>query len=294
MKDFLPLLSRCRLCPRECGADRARGEKGFCGVGLIPRVAAVSIHHGEEPPLSGTRGAGNVFFSGCNLRCSFCQNFPISSMGAGKEIGIGELATEMLNLQKRGAHNVNLVTAAHLVPQIAVSVRLAREMGLTIPIVYNTNGYEKPSTLELLAGTVDVYLPDMKYAGDKEARRCSGAPGYVSWNRRAVLAMYAQVGGLVLDKAGIARRGLIVRHLVLPGGAAGTGKVLKWLAGRLGRKVHLSLMFQYFPAHRAVGDLRLGRRLTQEECREALDALEEYGFKNGWIQDLPGACPERV
>ncbi len=260
------LLSPCRLCPRECGADRLGGETGFCGIGLRPKVAAVSLHGGEEPPLSGRRGAGNIFFSGCNLACLFCQNYPISQMGVGREMESSELALAMLGLQRKGAHNINLVTASHVAPQAAEAVGLARRLGLGLPVVWNSNGYESVETVRLLAGTVDVWLPDMKYADDGRAVRCSGATAYVDVNRRAVEEMFRQAGRLEVDASGLAVRGVIVRHLVLPGGWSGTREVLE---------------------HLAVGHPVLGRRLSREEWLEALSWLERCRLAGGWIQDPP-------
>jgi putative pyruvate formate lyase activating enzyme len=281
------LLSPCRLCPRECGADRLGGKTGLCGIGPVPKVASLSVHPGEEPPLSGTRGSGTVFFTGCNLRCLFCQNYPISQMGVGREMTVEELAEGMLRLEAKGAHNINLVTPTHVAPQAARAVAAARAGGLSVPVVWNSNGYERPEVIELLEGTIDVWLPDMKYDSDESARRCSGVGDYVGWNRRAVAAMYRQAGHLVTGPDGTALRGLVVRHLVLPGGLAGTKGVLADLARIAGTDAHLSLMSQYFPAHRAGTDPLLARRLTGQEWEEALDLLTSAGFPNGWVQEHP-------
>lgn len=285
--DFLKLLSPCRLCPRECGVDRARDERGFCGTGVKAKVAAVSLHHGEEPPISGTGGAGNIFFSGCNLACLFCQNYPISRMGVGREMGTGELAGAMLSLEKKGAHNINLVSPAHVVPQVASAIYAARRAGLTVPVVYNTNGYEKPETLARLEGLVDIYLPDMKYGSDTAARRLSGVLDYPYWNRLALAEMFRQAGYLKTGDGGVAERGLIVRHLVLPGNSAATDKVISYLADSFGEELHLSLMFQYFPAFKMVGDPTLGRRLRADECEEVLSWIEESPICRGWRQEVP-------
>ncbi len=265
--------------------DRLAGERGFCGVGLLPKVAAVSVHHGEEPPITGTRGAGNIFFSGCNLRCLFCQNYPISQMGVGREMAVEELATAMLSLQSRGAHNINLVTATHVMPQAAAAVDLARGRGLALPVIHNTNGYEKPDVIKLQEKVVDVWLPDMKYASEEVAGRLSGVWDYVSWNRRAVEAMVRMAGPLELDGEGLARRGVIVRHLVLPARLSGTREIISYLVRNYGRELPMACMCQYFPAHRAVGDPQLGRRLTGEEWEEALEWIEEAGITGGWVQE---------
>jgi putative pyruvate formate lyase activating enzyme len=251
----------------------------------MPKVASWGLHFGEEPPISGTRGSGTVFFSGCPLRCVFCQNYPISQLANGNEVSIEWLAVRMLDLQNRGAHNINFVTPTHYVPQIVEALAVAVSRGLSIPIVYNSSGYEDLETLRLLDGVVDVYLPDMKYGDDEQAARCSSAPGYVSVNRAAVAEMYRQVGDLFLDGEGIAVRGLIVRHLVLPGNIAGTRMVLEFVAS-LSPTVTIALMSQYFPAHEAPGIPGLDRKLTREEYESVTELLDEYGLENGWTQPL--------
>jgi len=280
------LLSPCRLCPRECGADRLSGEEGFCRSGDQPKVASWTLHPWEEPPISGTRGSGTIFFSGCTGRCLFCQNYPISQLGVGNVVTVERLAEMMVELQRRGAHNVNLVTPTHFVPQILAALSLAVEMGLRLPLVYNSSGYESVEVLRLLDGVVDVWLPDAKYATDDVARRLSGLSRYVEHNRAALREMYRQVGDeLLLDGEGIAQRGLIIRHLVLPGGLAGTREVLRWIASELSPRVHVSLMGQYFPAYRAVGHPLLGRKLTTEEYEDALAAFDEADLERGWRQE---------
>jgi putative pyruvate formate lyase activating enzyme len=249
-------------------------------------VASWNIHPWEEPPISGTRGSGTIFFSGCTGRCLFCQNYPISQLEVGNKVSVERLAGMMLELQGKGCHNVNLVTPTHFVPQIMAALPHAIEKGLRIPLVYNTSGYETLKALKLLEGVVDIYLPDAKYAGDQTAHRLSGFVRYVEANRAALKEIYRQVGAeLVLDDAGIARRGLIVRHLVLPDSLAGTPEVLRWLAENLSPRVHVSLMDQYFPAHKAVGHPILGRKITDEEYEEALSAFDEAGLENGWRQE---------
>ena len=280
------LLSPCRLCPRECGADRLSGEEGFCRSGDQPKVASWTLHPWEEPPISGTRGSGTIFFSGCTGRCLFCQNYPISQLGVGNVVTVERLAEMMVELQRRGAHNVNLVTPTHFVPQILAALPPAIEMGLRLPVVYNSSGYESVEVLRLLDGVVDVWLPDAKYATDDVARRLSGFSRYVEHNHAALGEMYRQVGDeLLLDDEGIAQRGLIIRHLVLPGGLAGTREVLRWIAKELSPRVHVSLMGQYFPAYRAVGHPLLGRKLTTEEYEDALAAFDEADLERGWRQE---------
>lgn len=279
-------LRRCDLCPRDCGIDRISGKTGFCGAGLKPRIASANVHRGEEPPISGTRGSGTIFFSYCTLRCRFCQNYPISQMGNGEEITTGQLASRMLKLQKQGVHNINFVTPGHYLPQVLAALLQAIPRGFRLPIVWNTSGYEKTDALRLLDGIVDIYLPDMKYADDEQAIRLSSAPGYREYNRAAVKEMLMQVGHLKLDEEGIAERGVIIRHLVLPEGKAGSRETLRWIAENLGTETHIALMNQYFPAYLAPETPGIGRGITGEEYREAVDALDELGLENGWVQEL--------
>ena len=281
------LLEACRVCPRECGVDRLKNDKmGFCRSGLNPVVASASAHHGEEPPLSGNKGSGTIFLANCNMKCVYCQNYPISQFGNGVEKTSAELACQMLLLQEQGCHNLNLVTPTHFMPQILKAWGLARERGFSLPLVYNTSGYESVEALKLLSGIVDIYLPDMRYSDDRIAMLYSTAPHYVEVNRAAVLEMYQQVGNLELDEQGIAKRGLIVRHLVLPGGLSGTEGVMKFLAEEISKDVHISLMSQYFPACNASEIKELSRKTTAEEYDEACGIMEKYGLENGWVQEL--------
>jgi putative pyruvate formate lyase activating enzyme len=280
-------LSACRLCPRRCGVDRLSGQLGYCRAGAVARVASCNAHHWEEPPISGSGGSGTIFFSHCTARCLFCQNYSISQLGVGNDMATAELARAMLTLQRRGCHNINLVTPTHYVPQILSAVAHAAPQGLRTPIVYNSSGYETVETLRLLEGIVDIYLPDAKYTDDDVAREISGFDGYVAANRAALHEIKRQVGSaLLVDDAGIAYRGMVLRHLVLPEGLSQTPEVLAWVADNLGRETYISLMAQYFPAHRAVGHTQLGRRLYRREYRAALEALEELGLENGWTQEL--------
>ena len=278
-------LAHCTTCPHACLADRLAGEMGVCRSGPDPVIASWTVHPWEEPPISGTRGSGTIFFSGCTGRCRFCQNYPISQFGYGNRVTIERFAEMMLELQGRGVHNINFVTPTHFVPQILAAVDVAAAQGLSIPLVYNTSGFETVATLHLLEDVIDLWLPDAKYSNDTVARRISGFPHYVSVNRAALTEIYRQVGDtLVLDEDGIARRGMIVRHLVLPGGLSGTPEVMAWLAA-LSPNVHVSLMNQYFPAHKAVNDPVLGRKATAAEYDAALEAFEAAGLDNGWMQD---------
>ncbi len=281
----MDLLAPCRLCPRACGADRLKGETGVCGGGDMAEVSSYNDHRGEEPPLSGYNGSGTIFFSRCNLKCVFCQNYPISHLGNGRRTAAGEISRMMLDLQKRGCHNVNFVTPTHMMPFIVEAMPLAAAGGLRVPLVYNCGGYEALEALEILDGVVDIYLPDMKYGSDEPAKVFSGAPDYVEHNRRAILEMHRQVGDLVLDDEGIAVSGLIIRHLVLPEGLAGSDSVLEFIAEKVSRSAAISLMSQYFPAHKAFEHPSVSRRPSREEYRAAVRTLEELGLENGWLQD---------
>jgi len=285
------MLSHCNLCPRECGVNRLAGERGYCRAGANPVVASWNAHPWEEPPISGTKGSGTIFFTYCTARCVFCQNYPISQLGIGQQVTVQRLAEMMLELQARGCHNINLVTPTHFVPQILAALALAVEEGLRLPLVYNSSGYEAVETLRLLDGIVDIYLPDAKYADDEVARRLSGFRGYVEANRAALKEMFRQVGAeLLLDENGLALRGMIIRHMVLPEGLAGTQEVLAWIARELSPSIHISLMSQYFPAHKAVGDPVLGRKITDEEYLEALAAFDALGLERGWRQEYDEEC----
>lgn len=279
-------LASCDLCPHDCGVNRITGELGICGAGLKPKIASANVHKGEEPPISGTKGSGTIFLSGCSLKCVFCQNFPISQFGNGEVITTRELAARMLKLQKQRVHNINFVTPTHYLPQILAALWLAIPQGFTLPIVWNTSGYEKVDALQLLDGVVAIYLPDMKYCDDTQARLISGAPGYCSINRAAVTEMLRQVGHLRVNDEGIATGGLIIRHLVLPGGRAGSLETLSWISKNIGQETFIALMSQYFPAHKASGIEGMNRPVNHEEYDEAVAALSDAGLENGWVQDL--------
>lgn len=279
------LLAPCELCPHRCGVDRLGGEQGVCRMGALPKISSWNLHAWEEPPISGTRGSGTLFFSGCTGRCRFCQNYPISQYGYGQEVRVERLAEMMLELQRKKAHNLNLVTPTHFMPQILAALPQAIEGGLHLPLVYNTSGYERVEVLRLLEGVVDIWLPDAKFADNATARRLSGFPDYVEHNRAALAEIVRQVGvDLVVDEEGMARRGLVIRHMVLPEGLAGSAQVLRWIAEELSPEVHVSLMDQYFPAHQAVGDPVLGRKVTEEEYLAALEAFDKAGLERGWFQ----------
>lgn len=280
------MLSHCGLCPRDCAVNRLAGGEGYCRAGADPVVASWASHPWEEPPISGTNGSGTIFFTHCTARCVFCQNYPISQLGVGRQVSVQRLAKMMLELQARGCHNVNLVTPTHFVPQILAALSIAIDEGLHLPLVYNSSGYETIETLQLLNDVVDIYLPDAKYADDGVARRLSGFRRYVEVNRAALREMYRQVGAeLLVNENELAVRGMIIRHMVLPEKLAGTWRVLFWIARELSPSIHISLLAQYFPAHKAVGDPILGRRITTEEYLEALAAFDALGLERGWRQD---------
>jgi putative pyruvate formate lyase activating enzyme len=285
LKPAYRLLSPCRVCPRACGIDRLAGETGFCGMGFHPVVASDNLHFGEEPPISGTRGSGTIFFGGCSLGCSFCQNYPISHLRHGNQVTIPELAGMMLKLQKRGAHNINFVTPTHFSPQILGALAIACSKGLTIPLVWNSSGYETVEMLELLNGIVDVYMPDMKFADSEPAERIAGAGNYPEINREAILEMHRQVGPLELDEEGIANKGLLIRHLVLPENLSGTDDVLRFIAEKVSRRTSISLMSQFFPAHQSHEKPPLDRPVTAGEYERAKESLERYGLTEGWVQE---------
>lgn len=279
-------LRSCTLCPRDCKVDRLKNKLGACHTGKIADIASYNDHHGEEPPISGSKGSGTIFFSSCNMRCIFCQNYPISQLRTGKKITPHELAEKMLELQKRGCHNINLVTPSHVVPQFLASLYIAAKKGLKLPIVYNTSGYDGLTSLKLLEGIIDIYLPDIKYSSNKMAKEITSVPNYWDSARPAIKEMHRQVGDLKLDENGIAISGLIIRHLVLPENFSGTDKVLEFIAKEISKKTYVSLMSQYFPADKALTHPILNRRLTPAEFQIAVDTFHKLGLKNGWLQEL--------
>lgn len=275
-------LRRCVLCPHACAVDRTRGEVGRCGIGALARVYSYGPHLGEEPPLVGYGGSGTIFFSGCNLSCVFCQNWDISQGRAGWDVAEDELAMIMLELQARGCHNVNLVSPSHVVPHILGALAVAVHQGLRIPLVYNTGGYDSLATVRLLAGIVDIYMPDAKYSVDEVAGRLSGADKYVQVSRAAILEMHRQVGDLALDERGLASGGLLVRHLVLPGSLAGTADLVRFLADQVSRDTYVNIMGQYRPEFQARRYPEIGRPVNHEEVREAKLLARRAGLHRGF------------
>ncbi len=269
-RDALARLTCCDICPRRCGADRSKDERGFCRTGRLARVASFTPHYGEEAPLVGSGGSGTIFFSGCNLGCVFCQNWDISQGGAGREVTAEELAGMMLSLQDSGCHNINFVTPSHVVPQILQSLILARAGGLNIPLVYNSGGYDSVETLRLLDGIFDIYMPDAKYGQDGPALKYSLAPDYWATMKAALLEMHRQVGDLQFDGCGLAVRGLLVRHLLLPQGLAGTAEVVRFISERISKDTYLNIMNQYRPEYNACRYDGLSRPVSSREYADAL------------------------
>ncbi len=290
-------LAHCAVCPRACGADRRTGAAGRCGAGASAEVASVCLHRGEEPAVSGPGGIANVFFAGCNLGCNYCQNWQISRPGArggGRGAGGGSLdavAGEVLALLETGASGVGFVSTAHVIPQVEALARALRSRGAAAPFVFNTNGYESPESLAGALGLMDVYLPDFKYSDPELAARLSGARDYPEVALEAVRRIHARTGPeLVLDGDGVALKGLIVRHLVLPGRVENSIECLRLIARELSPAVWLSLMSQYQPTPAVAGDPDLGRRLRPEEYQAVLDEADRLGFENGWRQELASAA----
>lgn len=329
---FNQVLSKCVVCPRHCEVNRNQNEMGFCNSGALPLVASTVAHFGEEPVLVGTKGAGNVFFGSCNLRCVYCQNYQISHTAVQKhpsasllrrplpatyqsstsqsgllsashlgtseqpilsklnqEISYEELANRMITLQNQGCHNINLVSPSHFVAQFMLALVIACEKGLTIPIVYNTNAYDDLETLKLLDGVVDIYLPDLKYADDLNALKYSQAKNYQQISRSAIQEMFRQVGFLQINKDGLATRGLMIRHLILPNGLADTRESLTWIAQNISPKINISLMSQYYPTNKAERIPLLSRKIREREYWEAVEILEELEMENGFMQEFDSA-----
>lgn len=282
------LLAKCCVCPRRCGVDRRKDERGFCRTGKNALVCSAFAHLGEEPPISGTRGSGTIFFSRCNLRCLYCQNYDFSQLEEGRETSTREIADHMLRLQEEGCHNINFVTPTHVLPQILEALLIATQEGLRLPLVYNTSGYELVEVLRLLDGIIDIYLPDMRYADEETALKYSQAPDYPAINQAALREMFRQVGPARMNKEDLVTRGLIIRHLVLPKGLSGSEKIFSFIAEELNPDVPVSLMSQYFPAYLADNHPPLNRRLTLEEYEEAVALLKKYGLREGWIQEAGG------
>ncbi len=280
-------LARCACCPRRCGVDRLAGETGFCRTDAGIHIAHAGLHFGEEPPISGTRGSGTIFFTGCNLRCVFCQNYQISQEFHGRDrtLTTDELAAEMLRLQEQGAHNINFVSPSHVVFQMAEAIIQARRRGLAIPVVYNSNGYDSVDTLRQIRGLVDIYLPDIKYMDNELGRRFSAVDDYADVIPCVLTEMLDQVGHLEMDSAGIAVRGLLVRHLVLPGYLENSRRCLRLLAD-LSVDIFISIMAQYSPQHKARDYPEIDRTLTESEYDDIIAYALDLGLENAYVQEL--------
>lgn len=283
------ILKCCRLCPRECCVDRTVGEKGFCRAEHTLRVAKASLHPWEEPCISGSRGSGTIFFSLCNLSCVFCQNYTISQENTGKDITQENFVEICLSLQEQGAHNINLVSPTPYISLLRKGLQEARRRGLVIPIVYNTNSYEKIASLQMLEGLVDVYLPDLKYFAPELGKAFSGVDDYFFYASQAVLEMFRQVGEPVFEQNGTMQKGLLIRHLILPGLIKDTKHILTWVAENLPREVYISIMGQYTPVYRAQEFSAINRTLTRAEYAEVIEYFFTVGLENGFGQELDSA-----
>lgn len=282
------LLERCELCPRRCGVNRLAGEVGYCGAGRMAKVAKAMLHMWEEPCISGKKGSGAVFFSDCSMSCVFCQNFEISQRHNGKEVSVEHLADIYLSLQKKGADNINLVSPTHYMPQAAEAVLLARGRGLHIPVLYNTNGFENTDTLKLLEGIIDIYLPDLKYFSDGYAVRYSNAKGYFGYASSAILEMYRQTGPNIFA-GGMLKKGIIIRHLLLPGLLSDSKRIIDWICANLPHDIYVSLMCQYVPMYNAKKYPEINKKVARKSYQRLADYFLSVGLKNGYIQEYDSA-----
>ena len=284
-KEKLKELEKCQICPHNCKVNRAQGQIGRCKCNDKIKIALVSTHEYEEPCISGKNGSGTVFFSNCNLNCIYCQNYEISQLGKGREITIEELADIFIKQQEKGVNNINLVTPTMYAYQIIEAIKIARKNGLGIPIIYNTNGYERVETIKALDGYIDVYLPDLKYYSDTLSKKYSNVDKYFEVATKAIKEMYRQVGRATFNEEGIIQKGVIVRHLILPNHLQNTKHILKWIKENLG-DIYISIMAQYFPTYKAKGDSLIGRKLTKKEYKEIENFLYTLNLQNGYIQEL--------
>jgi len=276
------ILTNCRLCPRVCEVNRLAGEQGYCRAGVEAMISSAFPHYGEEPPLMGSHGSGTIFLTHCNLRCVFCQNYDISHLGEGRSVSTSELAHYMIELQRRGCHNINFVTPTHYVPQIIAALPEAIESGLMIPLVYNCGGYESLEVIKLLDGIIDIYMPDAKFAREEDASRYCNAPDYPHVLQEVLLEIHRQVGDLLLDEGGVAYRGLLIRHLVMPHGVAGTKELIAFIAHRLSTDSYVNIMDQYRPLYRAGEFPEIARPISAREYREAIEIARNEGLHRGF------------
>ncbi len=283
---MLEELAKCEICPHNCKVNRLNGNAGRCGCTDKVRIALASVHYYEEPCISGKNGSGTVFFSGCNLNCKFCQNYEISQEGKGIEITIKELADIFIKQQNKGVNNINLVTPTMYAYQIIEAIKIAKQKGLHIPIIYNSNGYENVETIKNLNGYIDVYLPDLKYYDDELGLKYSGIKDYFKYSTKAILEMYKQVGAPKFDENGNIIKGLMIRHLVLPNQIENSKHILKWIKENIDENVYINIMAQYFPSYKAKKIEGLNRKLTQEEYQKIENFVYELDIKNGYMQEL--------
>ena len=279
-------IEKCEVCPHMCRVDRTKKQIGRCKSTDKIKIALYSIHKFEEPCISGENGSGTVFFSNCNLNCVYCQNYEISQEGKGKEISIEELANIFIYQQNKNAENINLVTPTSYALQIIEAIKIARKKGLKIPIIYNTNGYERIETLKLLEGYIDVYLPDLKYYEDELAKKYSKVDNYFEITTKAIKEMYQQVGNPTFDERGMIQKGLMIRHLVLPNHIENSKKILKWIKENIDEHVYIDIMAQYFPTYKAKEIEKLNRKLTKKEYRQIEEYVYKLDIKNGYMQEL--------
>ena len=282
----LELLKKCEICPHKCKVNRLNGKIGRCKSSDKVKIALYSTHNFEEPCISGTNGSGTIFFSNCNLNCIYCQNYEISQLGIGKEFTIEELADIMIKQQEKNVENINLVTPTSFTVQIIEAIKIARKRGLKLPIVYNTNGYENIETIQMLEGFVDIYLPDLKYYYPKLGEKYSNVKNYFEITTKAIKEMIKQVGALQFGENGLLKKGVIIRHLVLPNHIDNSKKVLKWIKENVDKKAIVSIMAQYFPTYKAKEDVKLNRKLTKEEYQEISNYIYDIDLENGYIQEL--------
>ena len=280
------MLEKCKICPHNCNVNRLSGFKGRCKCDDKIKIALSSLHMFEEPCISGKNGSGTVFFTNCNLNCIYCQNYEISQEGKGTEITVDELANIFIKQQQVGAHNINLVTPTMYVYQIIEAIKIAKKNGLSIPIIYNTNAYENIDTIKLLNGYIDVFLPDLKYYTNKLSKKYSNIDNYFEYATKAIYEMYNQVGNATFDEAGLIKKGIIIRHLILPNHIQNTKNILKWISQNMPKDIYVSIMAQYFPTYKAKNDNLLNRKLTNKEYKEVVNYLYSLDLKNGYIQEL--------
>ena len=286
IKKLYQLMQNCKLCPRKCGANRLKGQAGACRATNKLKVSSINLHYGEEPPISGTKGSGTVFFTNCNLSCVFCQNYPISQLGNGNEISTEQLADKMIALQNKGANNINLVTPTHVYPMVAESIFIAKQKGLAIPVLSNCGGYESVEVLELMENFIDIYMPDMKYSNTENAKKYSGVDNYVQNNRAAIKEMFRQKGILQFDNNEMATKGILIRHLVLPNNISGSKETFKFIANEISKDTYVSVMAQYHTANKSGNIPELNRKITKTEYDDVLNCFSDTGLHNGWLQEI--------